>query len=144
MTETVTPAAGRAPGAVVGSTRALLTCGIVAGPLYIVMVVLQMLTRDGFDISRHPASMLSNGDQGWIQIATFAVSGLLFVAYAIGIYRMPDPARPGLDVATGRAPADPTRGGVGAGRGRAAGGDGRGTGRYVPETPLSLLTWTVR
>lgn len=72
----------------VGSTRALLTCGIVAGPLYVVVVLLQILTRDGFDISRHTASMLSNGDQGWIQIATFAVSGLLFVAYAIGLRRM--------------------------------------------------------
>jgi hypothetical protein len=46
-----------------------------------------MLTRDGFDISRHPASMLSNGDLGWIQITNFAVSGLLFVAYAIGLHR---------------------------------------------------------
>ncbi|MGI5232781.1 DUF998 domain-containing protein [Actinoallomurus iriomotensis] len=86
-------ATGRAPGAVAGSTRALLTCGIVAGPLYIVMVVLQMATRAGFDISRHSASMLSNGDRGWIQIATFAVSGLLFVAYAIGLYRVPGPGR---------------------------------------------------
>lgn len=91
MTENVTTAAGRAPGAGAGSTRALLTCGIVAGPLYIVVVVLQMLTRDGFDISRHPASMLSNGDQGWIQIANFAVSGLLFVAFAIGLRRAAGP-----------------------------------------------------
>lgn len=78
MTENVTTA----PGIATGLTRTLLTCGVVAGPLYIVVVVLQMLTRDGFDISRHPASMLSNGEQGWIQIATFAVSGLLFVACA--------------------------------------------------------------
>ena len=92
VTEAVTPADERALGAFAGSTRALLTCGIVAGPLYIVVVVLQMVTRDGFDISRHPASMLSNGDQGWIQIATFTVSGLLFVAYAIGLHRMPSPA----------------------------------------------------
>jgi hypothetical protein len=63
MTRDVTSAAaGTAPAAVTGSTRTLLTCGIVAGPLYLVVVVLQMLTRDGFDISRHPASMLSNGD----------------------------------------------------------------------------------
>ncbi|WP_376771455.1 DUF998 domain-containing protein [Micromonospora polyrhachis] len=57
---------------------------MVAGPLYIVVVVLQMLSRDGFDIGgcgptarrrRHPASMLSNGDQGWIQIVNFATSG---------------------------------------------------------------------
>ncbi|TMR24826.1 DUF998 domain-containing protein [Nonomuraea turkmeniaca] len=80
------------PVAAVGWTRTLLICGIVAGPLYIVVVVLQMLTRDGFDISRHPASMLSNGEQGWIQIANFAVSGLLFVACAIGLYRVLGPA----------------------------------------------------
>ncbi|TMR93444.1 DUF998 domain-containing protein [Nonomuraea basaltis] len=97
MTENITSGAGRPPDAAAGSTRTLLTCGIVAGPLYIVMVVLQMLTRDGFDISRHPASMLSNGDQGWIQIATFAVSGLLFVACAIGLHRVlgPVPGRGG-------------------------------------------------
>ncbi|MBC6456446.1 DUF998 domain-containing protein [Actinomadura sp. HBU206391] len=93
MTENViTTGDGRAPGAAVGPTRTLLTCGIVAGPLYIVVVVLQMLTRDGYDISRHPASMLSNGDQGWIQIANFAVSGLLFVACAIGLHRVLGPA----------------------------------------------------
>jgi hypothetical membrane protein len=82
----MTGATGTTSGAA-GQTRTLLTCGVIAGPLYIVMVVLQMLIRDGFDITRHPASMLSNGDLGWIQIATFAVSGLLFVAYAIGLGR---------------------------------------------------------
>jgi len=66
----------------------LLICGAVAGPLYIVLVILQMLIRDGFDISRHPASLLSNGDLGWIQIANFVVSGLLFVAGAIGLHRL--------------------------------------------------------
>ncbi|MFD8527052.1 DUF998 domain-containing protein [Streptosporangium canum] len=96
MTHDVTSAAGRAPRAASRSTRTLLACGIVAGPLYIVVVVLQMLTRDGFDISRHPASMLSNGDQGWIQIANFVVSGLLFVACAIGLHRVLGPgASPG-------------------------------------------------
>ena len=91
MTRDVSTAVDKTPRAA-GSTSALLTCGIVAGPLYIVVVVLQMLTRDGFDISRHPASMLSNGDQGWIQIANFAVSGLLFVAGAIGLHRVLGPA----------------------------------------------------
>lgn len=93
MTENLTTAAGRAPGrAAARSTRTLLTCGILAGPLYIVVVVLQMLTRDAFDISRHPASMLSNGDLGWIQIATFVITGLLFVACAIGLRRILGPA----------------------------------------------------
>jgi hypothetical membrane protein len=81
-------AGGTAPAVPDGSTRTLLTCGVVAGPLYIVVVVLQMLTRDGFDISRHPASLLSNGDLGWIQIANFVASGLLFVAFAMGLHRV--------------------------------------------------------
>ena len=53
--------AGRAFGLGALSTRALLTAGVVAGPFYIALVVGQALTRDGFDIGRHPASMLSNG-----------------------------------------------------------------------------------
>ncbi|MEO3789602.1 DUF998 domain-containing protein [Nonomuraea sp. B10E15] len=81
MTENLTTTASG------GAARTLLLCGIAAGPLYIVVVLLQMLTRDGFDISRYPASMLSNGDQGWIQIANFAVSGLLFMAGAAGLHR---------------------------------------------------------
>lgn len=81
-----------APHRAVGSARTLLTCGVVAGPLYIVVVVMQMLTRDGFDISRHPASLLSNGEQGWIQIVNFVVSGLLFVACAVGLHRVLRPA----------------------------------------------------
>ncbi|MER6578435.1 DUF998 domain-containing protein [Nonomuraea sp. NPDC001023] len=78
--------------AVSRATRTLLTCGTVAGAFYIIVVLLQMLTRDGFDISRYPASMLSNGDQGWMQIANFTVSGLLFVAGAVGLHRARGPA----------------------------------------------------
>ncbi|MQA97172.1 MAG: DUF998 domain-containing protein [Streptosporangiales bacterium] len=69
-------------------SRTLLICGVVAGPVHIVVAGLQMLTRDGFDIGRHPASLLSNGDLGWIQMANFAVTGLLFVAGAIGLHRV--------------------------------------------------------
>ncbi|MCP2322228.1 putative membrane protein [Hamadaea flava] len=90
--DVIATTAGRAPRAAAGSTRMLLTCGMFAGPLYIVVVVFQMLTRDGFDISRHPASMLSNGDYGWMQIANFVASGLLFVACAIGLHRVLRPA----------------------------------------------------
>ncbi|HET6728167.1 MAG TPA: DUF998 domain-containing protein, partial [Jiangellaceae bacterium] len=66
-------------------TRALLACGVVAGPLFIVVGVLQMLTRDGFDPSRHPLSLLSLGDLGWIQIANFVIAGLLFTASGVGM-----------------------------------------------------------
>jgi hypothetical protein len=65
-------------------TRLLLSSGVVAGPLYLAVAAAQAVTRDGYDITRHPLSLLSLGELGWIQIANFVVSGLLFVAGAVG------------------------------------------------------------
>jgi hypothetical protein len=69
------------------TTRRLLFAGVVAGPLYITVAAAQALTRTGFDLSRHPVSLLSNGDLGWIQIANFVVAGLLTVAASVGMQR---------------------------------------------------------
>ena len=66
-------------------TRTLLACGAVAGPLYLVVGLAQAFTRPGFDLTRHPLSLLSNGDLGWIQITNFLLSGLLVVAGAVGM-----------------------------------------------------------
>jgi len=93
-----TPCAG-APSAATATntngTRVLLVCGVVAGPLFIVVALLQVLTRDGFDLSRHPLSLLSLGDLGWVQISNFVVSGLLSVAFAVGLRQVPAGAGPG-------------------------------------------------
>ena len=70
------------------STRALLACGVVAGPLYVVTALIQGLTRPGFDPLHHDVSLLSNGDLGWIQITNFLVTGLLIIADAFGMRRM--------------------------------------------------------
>lgn len=66
---------------------ALLVCGAVAGPLYLVVGLVQAFARPGFGIRRHDLSLLANGDLGWIQIANFLVSGLLVVAGAVGMRR---------------------------------------------------------
>jgi hypothetical protein len=71
----------------VAATRALLACGVVAGPLYVVTGLTQALSREGFDITRHSWSLLSNGAFGWIQIANFLLSGALVVACAVGLRR---------------------------------------------------------
>jgi hypothetical protein len=68
-------------------TRALLTCGVLAGPLYVVVGAAQMLIRPGFDPTRHDLSLMSNGSLGWIQIANFIVTGLLTLAGAAGLRR---------------------------------------------------------
>jgi hypothetical protein len=70
------------------TTRILLTCGLISGPLYLLLGFAQALTREGFDMRRHPLSMLSNGDLGWIQVLNFLVSGALVVAAAIGVRRV--------------------------------------------------------
>jgi len=66
----------------------LLYCGVVAGPLFTVVALIEMLTRSGFDLRRHDLSLLSNGPLGWIQIANFFVAGLLAIAAAAGIRRV--------------------------------------------------------
>ncbi|MGW5187811.1 DUF998 domain-containing protein [Kribbella sp. NPDC004138] len=77
------------------STRALLTGGAVAGPLYVATWLIQAFTREAFDITRHPASLLANGGPGWIQTTNFIVSGLLTIAAAVGLRRAMPPASPG-------------------------------------------------
>lgn len=70
------------------ATRALLMCGVAAGPLYLLVSFAQAFTRAGFDITRHPFSALSLGDLGWIQIANFVVAGVLFIFAAVGMRRV--------------------------------------------------------
>ena len=68
-------------------TNFLLRCGVVAGPLYLAVGLMQALLRDGFDFARHPLSVLANGPGGWIQTANFALTGLMVIAAAAGIKR---------------------------------------------------------
>lgn len=73
------------------STRSLLGCGVLVGPFYLAIGLIQALVRDGFDLLRHPLSLLANGTGGWIQTANFVLSGLLVIAAAVGIRRMLGP-----------------------------------------------------
>jgi hypothetical protein len=74
-------------------TRPLLLCGAAAGPLFVLVSGVQVLTRDGFDLMRHPLSLLSLGPYGWIQTANFVITGALFVAGAVGMRRAMAPGR---------------------------------------------------
>lgn len=78
-----------APTAVTSSnqTTALLTAGVLAGPIFVVTVLAQALTRDGFDPARHPLSLLALGDLGWIQVTNFVACGVLAFASAFGLRR---------------------------------------------------------
>ena len=68
-------------------TRSLLGYGVLAGAVFAASVLIQGLTRRGFRLAHHDASLLSNGPLGWIQIATFAVAGAMTIACAVGMRR---------------------------------------------------------
>ena len=68
-------------------TKSLLGYGVIAGPLYVALVLAQAFIRPGFNLARDDASLLSNGSLGWIQIANFLVTGLMVIACAVGVWR---------------------------------------------------------
>lgn len=68
-------------------TRSLLGWGVVAGPFYVAVGLVLALTRPGFDLSRHPLSLLMLGDNGWMQITTIILSGVMTLAAAVGFAR---------------------------------------------------------
>ena len=70
------------------STRALLACGVVAGPLYVAVTMVQALTRNGFDLSQHRFTLLTTGDLGWIHQANMVLVGVLTVLLAVGVRQM--------------------------------------------------------
>lgn len=81
-----TPAAAVVPSP--AATRSLLTVAVVAQPLWAVVALTQAATRQGYDITRHPLSALSNGPLGWIQITNFVLAGVLTVIGAEGLRRV--------------------------------------------------------
>jgi hypothetical protein len=72
----------------VHAARALLALGVAAGPLYVLVGMAQVMAREGFDMRRHPLSLLVLGEQGWIQVANFLVSGALVIGGAVGARRL--------------------------------------------------------
>lgn len=95
MSQSALTRSAAVPRASATRTRLLLAGGVVAGPLFMVVALVQAFTRPGFDLRRQAISMLSLGNLGWIQIGNFVVTGLLAVALAAGIRRALHPGRAG-------------------------------------------------
>jgi hypothetical membrane protein len=67
------------------STKKLLLCGAIGGPLFVVAFLIEGATRSDYDPLRHPVSSLALGPSGWTQIANFLITGLLMLLFAIGL-----------------------------------------------------------
>ena len=70
------------------SVRALVMCGLVAGPCYVGTSFAEALTRPGFDLTRHSWSVLANGELGWIHVTNLVLTGGMLVAFAAGLRRV--------------------------------------------------------
>jgi hypothetical protein len=66
----------------------LFVAGAIAGPLFTLSWLVQGLVRTDYDPMRYAVSSLSVGEGGWIQIATFIITGALVVAFAVGLRRL--------------------------------------------------------
>src|SRR3989440_12776267 len=76
-------------------TSILLLCGAIAGPLFILTVLIQDYTRPAFDPRLLPLSLLSLGEWGWVQIVDFVLAAVLNILYAGGLWRKFHPGRAG-------------------------------------------------
>ncbi len=57
-------------------TRSLLGYGAIAGPFYLVSGLIQGVIREGFDLTRHALSLLSNGQHGRVQVTHVLASAV--------------------------------------------------------------------
>jgi len=66
-------------------TRTLLLCGVAAGPMYVIVTLVEALTRDGFDLRQHRFSWLTTGDLGWVHQLAMVAVGVLSILLAVGM-----------------------------------------------------------
>jgi len=65
--------------------KKLLYAGVVGPLAFIVVFLLEGLTRPGYSQWRHYVSQLATGDGGWMQVVNFLVCGTLVIAFAIAL-----------------------------------------------------------
>ncbi|MBG6087025.1 DUF998 domain-containing protein [Actinomadura viridis] len=68
-----------------GGRRRLIAAGVIAGPLYVLTSLAEVVLTPGFDPTRHAWSQLALADQGWIHVLNLIATGTLLVVFAIGL-----------------------------------------------------------
>jgi len=86
---------GSLPTQTLSLTRLLLLCGAVAGPFFLLLVLIQDYTVPDFNPRIHLLSQLSLGAWGWVQITNFVLAGVLNLLYTAGLWRRLHPGRAG-------------------------------------------------
>jgi hypothetical membrane protein len=65
--------------------RLLLYAGVIGPLVFIVVFLIEGLTRPGYSAWRHYVSQLATGPGGWVQVVNFLVCGTLVIAFAVGL-----------------------------------------------------------
>jgi len=76
--------------------RPLLTAGLVGPLLFIVVFLVEGITRPGYSAWRHYVSQLATGNSGWVQVVNFVVCGTLVIGFAFGLRQTLRPGRASL------------------------------------------------
>ena len=76
--------------------RPLLTAGLVGPLLFIVVFLVEGITRPGYSAWRHYVSQLATGNSGWVQVVNFVVCGALVIGFAFGLRQTLRPGRASL------------------------------------------------
>jgi hypothetical protein len=71
--------------------RGLLCCGVAGGPLFVLVFLINDRIKDDYDPVRDFVSEAAIGPGGWLQIASFLVTGTLMMLFAVGVSRAVSP-----------------------------------------------------
>ncbi len=65
--------------------KALLLCGTIACPLFIIVVLIEGAIRPNYNSFLYPLSSLSIGETGWTQISNFIFTGILLIVFSFSL-----------------------------------------------------------
>ena len=63
-----------------------ILCGLIASLFFTLSWIIQEAFRPMYNPLMHPISSLSYGSLGWIQVATFFITGVLILLFAYGVW----------------------------------------------------------
>jgi hypothetical membrane protein len=74
-------------------TRFLIACGAIGPLLFILVFLIEGVTRPNYNAWHNFVSDLSIGQQGWEQIGNFLVCGAFMLCFAVGLRRILRPGK---------------------------------------------------
>ena len=66
----------------------LLLCGAISGIIFTLSWIIQETFKAGYNPMMVPISSLAIGELGWIQSATFLISGIALILFAYGLEKI--------------------------------------------------------